>query len=337
MKAKKRRLPGWLPGAAISLGLLAWLFLRLDWQAAMRAIWQAELPFLWLALAVNAIWLVVRVHAWQLAQAAPVSFVAALKALSAGYLLNALLPFRLGEVGRAYLLARGTALTTVGVLSTVFVERMLDLAFAAAFLLASLFFVTLGARTQALALALLVALVLALGLLLLAVRWHSRWMPLAQRRLGAFRWGGLLLQGGDHLVAGLSVLAKGGRAYRYLAWEALSWGLAIVEFWAVARAFVPEAAWWWGMFLLAAIAFGGAIPSLPGALGTLEAAGAAAAFLLIGREDLALAVGIMMRLYNYAIPFTFGVWALAQEGQSLPHLYQTLRALREGDNARVAT
>ncbi len=336
MKTEKRRWAGWLPGALVSLGLLAWLLWRLDLREALQVLWQAQAGFLLAALAVNYLWLFVRARAWQIAQAAPIPFAASLRALSGGYLLNVLLPFRLGEVGRAYLLGRQAGLSTVGVFSTVVVERLLDLIFSSSFMLASLAFVALDAQTQTLAWGLLLGLSLALAGLTGAVRWRDRWLPGVQRRLGARAWGKTLLRGLNGLLDGLSALFAGRRALRYLFWVALSWALAVVQFWFIVRAFVPQAAWWWGMFLLAATAFGLAIPSLPGAIGTLEAATAGAVYLLTGQQDLALAVGLTMRLNNYATPFTFGLWALAQEGQSLPQLYQTLRRLRQGEENAAA-
>ena len=47
-----------------------------------------------------------------------------------GYLLNNFLPFRLGEVGRAYLLSQKAKLDFWSVFSTIFIERALDLALA---------------------------------------------------------------------------------------------------------------------------------------------------------------------------------------------------------------
>ncbi len=330
MKTKQRRWPEWLPGAFVSLGVLAWLLLRLDVQAAWAALWQAHAGLLLAALGANMLWFLVRVHAWQMAQAQPVSFGAVLRALSGGYLLNVLLPFRLGEAGRAYFLGRAMGQPAVGVFSTVVVERLLDLLFSAGLLLFSLAFVALDAQTRFLAWGVAIGLSLGLAVLVGLTRQQARWLPALRARLGAGKLARAAVRALEEVFAGLNSLAASGRLGRYLAWMTLGWAIAILQFWLIVRAFAPHAAWWWGMFLLAATAFGGAVPSLPGALGTLEAAAAGAVFLLSGRQDLALAVGLTLRLYNYAIPFTLGVWALTKEGQSLPDLYHTLRPQDEG-------
>ncbi|HEY3288894.1 MAG TPA: lysylphosphatidylglycerol synthase transmembrane domain-containing protein, partial [Anaerolineae bacterium] len=49
-------------------------------------------------------------------------------ALNIGYLLNSILPFRLGEIGRAYVIGERTDVTMSRALSTVVVERIIDLA-----------------------------------------------------------------------------------------------------------------------------------------------------------------------------------------------------------------
>jgi len=55
--------------------------------------------------------------------------------LAEGYFINNILPLRLGEIGRSFLMGRRTGLGTLGVLSTVVIERFYDLAFAAIMLL----------------------------------------------------------------------------------------------------------------------------------------------------------------------------------------------------------
>ncbi len=58
-----------------------------------------------------------------------------------GYLLNNFLPFRLGEIGRAFLMGRKSKLGFMEVLPTIVIERILDFAFAAAVLLSAIPFV----------------------------------------------------------------------------------------------------------------------------------------------------------------------------------------------------
>jgi uncharacterized membrane protein YbhN (UPF0104 family) len=84
------------------------------------------------------------------------------------------------------------------------------------------------------------------------------------------------------------------------------------------------------MFGLGGAAFGGAIPSLPGGVGTFEGAFGGAVALLAGpgSESTALAVALTGRLYNYANSLTIGGIGLLREGQTLSGVYSQLKALR---------
>ncbi|MEW6241985.1 MAG: hypothetical protein AB1564_14370, partial [Chloroflexota bacterium] len=87
-----------------------------------------------------------------------------------------------------------------------------------------------------------------------------------------------------------------------------------------------------GLFGLGAAAFGGAIPSLPGAVGTFEGAIAAALTLLTGNQSASLAVALTARFYNYLNSGVIGGIGLAREGETLGHVYRELMALRKKES-----
>ena len=326
----KRTFPAWLPGAVISLLLMTALLLRVDSRASWEALRRADHFYLALALLGSLLWMSWRALVWRSLLPQPIPWRTVFPVLNEGYFLNMVLPFRLGELGRVYLLAQRTGLDFVTVLPTVFVERAFDLLFSAAFLLFSLGLVVLDARTQSLAW--LVSGVVALGLALLygLMRWRADWRPWLDARLpdGAVR--ARLLPLLDGLLDGLGILQDGRRFLLFAVLMTLNWALAVLQFWLILRAFFPSAQMAWALFVLAAAAFGGAIPSLPGAIGTLEAAIGGAVFLLTGDQNTALTVGLAVRLYNYAVPVPVGIWALTREGQTLMGLYHTLRRLTTG-------
>jgi uncharacterized membrane protein YbhN (UPF0104 family) len=65
-----------------------------------------------------------------------------------GYLLNNFLPFRLGEVGRAFLLSRKSDMQFMEILPTIVIERAMDLGYSAIILLAALPFVVGAEGTE---------------------------------------------------------------------------------------------------------------------------------------------------------------------------------------------
>ena len=101
-----------------------------------------------------------------------------------------------------------------------------------------------------------------------------------------------------------------------------------------ASLFFPEAQPVWGMFGLGAAAFGGAIPSLPGAVGTFEGAFGGAVTLLAGEQfaSTALAVALTCRLYNYMNSGVIGGIGLLREGQTLSGIYEQLKNFRTKSN-----
>ena len=145
------------------------------------------------------------------------------------------------------------------------------------------------------------------------------------------RWPKLQQFGGSFLESfflGLSVLTDGWLFIRFLFWMTLNWGVAIISYYLIILAFFPRAQVVWGMFGLGAAAFGGAIPSLPGAVGTFEGAFGGAITLLTGDQSTALAVALTGRLYNYINSGLIGGIGLLREGQTLSGIYEQLKNLR---------
>ena len=249
--------------------------------------------------------------------------------LNAGYLLNAILPFRLGELGRAYLLSLKTDLKFAEILPTIVIERSMDLAITAALFLSSLPFVV-GAK-GADRIAIILGVVVLAGLLFLYILARND-----QRALDTFhkisaRWPSIQRFGGNILesfLTGLGALTDGWLFARFMFWMLLNWGMSIVSFYLIARAFFPQAQWIWAMFGLGAGAFGNAVPSLPGAVGTYEGALGGAMTLLSGDQSTSLAMALTSHLLNYLTAIILGGYALIHEGQSLSGIYQQLTALR---------
>jgi uncharacterized membrane protein YbhN (UPF0104 family) len=108
----------------------------------------------------------------------------------------------------------------------------------------------------------------------------------------------------------------------------LNWGMSIITFYLLARAFFPQVQWIWAMFGLGAGAFGNAVPSLPGAVGTYEGAMGGALTLLSGDKSTSLAVALTSHLINYLTAIVLGGYALIRDGQSLSGIYRQLTAFR---------
>jgi len=317
-----------LPGLLISLTLVAAILHFVDLQAVREAFKKANYGLLLVVFSLGMVWLLVRGMVWRTLLRERALYRDVFLTLMEGYLLNNFLPFRLGEIGRAFLLSRKSELKFVEILPTIVIERVTDLVFSAAILAAAVPFVVGAGGAERIAFIIGGGMLLGLAamyILALNRRWAldvfyhvSRRWPVAQRLGGSFL---------EAFLNGLGVLTNPWLSARFFGWMALNWGMAIVQYYLLALAYYPQAEPVWGMFSLGAAAFGGAIPSLPGAVGTLEGAYGGALTLLSGDQATALAIALTWRVFNYAYTLTFGLYGLSREGQTIGGLYRELMKL----------
>ena len=329
MKDVKR----WLPGAIISILLIAAILYFVDLRAMVSAIRNANYGLLAIAFGVGFVWMWVRAIVWWTLLRARASLKDVFFTIGEGYLLNNFLPFRLGEIGRAFLLSRKSDMQFMEVLPTIVIERVMDLGYSALVLLAALPFVV-GAEGAG-QVGVIVGVIVFIGFVILYVlARYNQWALDVFHKLSA-RWPSLQRFGGSFLesfFAGLGVLTDGWLFLRFLFWMTLNWGIAICSYYLIILAFFPQAQPVWGMFGLGAAAFGGAVPSLPGAVGTFEGAFGGAITLLTGDESTALAVALTGRLYNYINSGVIGGIGLLREGQTLSGIYEQLKNFRTKNN-----
>lgn len=316
----------WLPGVIISLVAIAAILYFVDLQRFVQAIRSANYWLLLAAFAGSLIWLLVRGMVWLTLLRGKATYRDTFLTVCEGYLLNNFLPFRLGEIGRAFLLGRKSKLGFMEVLPSIIIERILDLAFAAAILLGAVPFVVGAAGAGRIAM--IIGGVVGVGLVALYLLARNRdWALGIFQRLSA-RWPRLQNRGGDFLASlfsGLSILTDGWLFIRVLLWMTLNWIISIIQFYILLLAFFPQATPVWSLFGLGAMAFGNAIPSLPGAVGTFEAAFGGAVTLLSGDQSTALAAALVAHLSNYVFTGIIGLYALSNEGETLGGIYRQLQ------------
>jgi hypothetical protein len=325
MKEVKR----WLPGALISILLIAAILYFVDLPKMFAALRAADYRIIIVAVGLAFGWLYVRALVWRTLLRERAPYWEVFHSLNVGYLLNAILPFRLGELGRAYILSLKTDLKFVEILPTIVIERSVDLAITAALFLSSLPFVVGVQGADRIAIVLGVVVVAGLFFMYILAR-NDQWALDTFHKISA-RWPSVQRFGGSILesfLTGLSVLTDGWLFARFIFWMLLNWGMSLVTFYLLARAFFPQVQPIWAMFGLGAGAFGNAVPSLPGAVGTYEGAMAGALTLLSHDGPTSLAVALTSHLINYLTAIVLGGYALIRDGQSLSGIYRQLTAFR---------
>jgi uncharacterized protein (TIRG00374 family) len=318
-----------LPGALISIALIAALLYFVDFNEMWKAIRTANYPILAGSAVLSFVWMFGRAKVWQTLLRDKPKYIDVLFAASEGYLLNSFLPFRLGEIGRAFLLSRKSGMQFGEIIPTVVIERIVDLAFSAALLLAALPFVV-GAQGSE-RIGYIVGGVVVFGLVVMYLLARNNQWALGLFHKFSVRWPSLQRIGGSFLESffqGLGVLTDGWLFLRFLFWMTLDWAIALVAYYLIILAFFPQAQPVWTLFVLGAAAFGGAIPALPGGVGTVEGAVSAALALFTGDQSTALAAALTMRLYNYLNSGILGGIGLMREGQTLSGVYQQIMNFR---------
>lgn len=272
--------------------------------------------------------LFLRVFCWYILLGRNVSFMDTFFTMNAGYLLNNVFPFRLGEVGRALLLDDPEGPSGLEVLSSILVERILDVFLAAVFVLTTLPRILGAAYDQGvITLALILALI---GLVLLFLmgryreligRWLHGW---GEKSPFVRNWAAPKV---GQVLQGLAIFDR--PAYFLLAFSALtaSWFFAFLENYVVFGSLYPSPPFWWLVFVLSAGAFGAALPSAPAALGLFEGV-MVAAFALVGvGQAVALTHAIVIHALQFIFTNVLGLIGLRLRGQAVVDLYR--RATRK--------
>jgi hypothetical protein len=322
----RRILPG-LVVSAISLGLVLYIA---DLRKLSEAIRLADYRLVLLYIPVTLIWLGVRGLVWRTLLQGKAPYATVFWTLNEGYVLNNLLPFRLGEVGRAFLLSRKVNLGFWQVVSSIIIERALDMVIAVSLLFSTLPFVVGAAWAREAAILVGGIVLLGLAVLYLLARNQAPALRLFER-LGQ-RWPWLARRGGKvvtSFLSGLNVLTDGLRFLSAVGWMLANWLVAVVQYYVMFRAFFPDGKMLWAAFSLGVAALGNAAPSSPGAVGVLELSIVGALSLFGLDPSTALALAITVHIVQYLTTGVLGAYALARDGESLIGLYRRVRAMNE--------
>lgn len=311
-----------VPGALISLVAILALSQLASWQGVGSALRDLEL---WRALAACGLFLlslVWRALGWRILLGGGVPFRRVFFSINAGYLLNNLFPFRLGEFGRAVLMGEHTGKGALHTLSTIAIERIFDLTITASLVLVSLPLVINAAWAQSAAVWMFSLSLAGLLMVYIAAHTTAQWLPFVTRTLNRTpRLQQLVLPRLQSILAGFEVLTNPVQFVLALLLIVLSWGTVILEHLVLLSGFDPRAEWVWATFGLGVAGLGVAIPSAPGALGVMEASVVAALAVFGVAREPALAFALLLRLIYFIFTLILGLYALASEGETLTNLY----------------
>lgn len=258
--------------------------------------------------------------------------------LNVAYLVNGVLPLRIGEVARAYLATRtDPPVPFLKSTSTIIIERLLDLLAVLVILALALTVAPLPDEIRAGAMVFTPVVIVGFLVLVVMASQRRRTLTLVSavtRRipvLGRFHVETLLGQ----FLDGLTPLTDPKALILTLVWTTISWAFSLASGYVLMLAFFDRADWAATCLFTAAASFAVAVPAVPGNLGTYElsillALGAAG----YGEPaEAATAFALVVHGLNLAVSAVLGALGFIQEGMSLEQLSQGVRGLERSENA----
>ena len=311
-------------GLAVSAAAVYLSLRKIDFQALAAALHSAAYPYLLPAVIGQAACFFLKGTGWRyllLPAKKGISPLSTTAVLIIGLMVNNILPAKMGELARAYLIGEKERLPKSLCLSTILVEHLLDILVLLAFLLLLLPLVSLppwlrtsGVGVGAAALTIIVAL-------FFLVRREERFLNWADRAAGFFpaKFQGKIRDLTRNVLQGLRVVS--GRYLLYaLAFLAGMWSVVSLNAYWVMAAFglsLPAQA---AVMVTVFTAFGKIIPSAPGAIGTYHYL----AILVLGSfgvgKETALAYAIVLHALSFLMEIFLGVALLLTGHLSLTRI-----------------
>jgi glycosyltransferase 2 family protein len=248
------------------------------------------------------------------------------------YLVNGLLPLRIGELARVYLVWRQSVPipTTSG---TIIVERLLDLLAVVMMVLLALI---MGHVPDELKAASAVGAVLAIigfvTLVFLASRreWALKTFHALMERPGIVQRFPVIEAWLAQFFDGLLPLSRPRLVFFAFLWTAISWAVSTAAGYVLMFAFFEQGSLAATMLYIAAAAFAIALPAVPGNLGTYEAS-ILLALAALGYEqsNAAIAFAVMVHAVNVLVHVGTGAIGFLTEGISLSQLSRGVQDMQQ--------
>lgn len=315
--------------SVLASGLLIWF---VDLEEVLQALRKLDYRYFPPMLVLMVISFGTRAAGWRTILPEKVTLWKTFLIINAGYFINTILPFRMGEVARAFLL-KPSGLSFWEAIPTIILERVFDLILAVSLFLGALPFILNYPQGIRYALFLGGLVIVGLLLLYLVVRFQNPILDrLNSKKNRDGGWKEALLVRLRAFLNGLEILSDPIRFLQAFAWMALTWGLALGYQYLLLLAFTSQAKLLWAAFGLGAVALGVSLPSSPGNIGVYEASLVAALMLLGMDRSLAFAYAVVSHILNVAFTTLFGSYALVHEGLAIRNVLEfAARKKKEGE------
>jgi len=235
-------------------------------------------------------------------------------AITVAYLINNILPFQLGDLGRAYLIGELEGVRKSRALSTVVVERIIDVLTLVVLLILLIPFIGVPSWAAVPAAILGVAFLL-LGALALVAALRRHWLIAIVDGLPSFVPQRVKTRLGESVhsaIDGLHVLSNPLLLVQVLALTVLQWLVSAGALYFVMLAFDLNVGYDAAVFVVVVVSFGFLIPASPGSIGVYHALSVKALAVYGVDEGPALSYAFVAHLMYYLPPIIVGTLFLWQ-------------------------
>lgn len=332
---RSRALAG-LIGVGITVALLAWVLRDVSFGEVWHAARSADLLWILAAVLLATSTFVLRLFRWRLilrtAEDRPLPTAALWHSIAIGFMANNILPFRAGELVRAFAVTRlgGVPITTA--LSSLLLERLFDAVTIITLLFVGLLSAGIPASTQVAGFEvaeLATRTAMLVGILLGACVVGLAFPKLADgviHRLAPARLADRVVGMLDGVRSGLGALRSPSRIAAVTLWSAAVWLVNGLSFYAGFKAFQIVVGFGGALLQQSLLVLGIAVPSTPGFFGPFEAA-IKAVLALFGVDSNAAVSFALTYHFTTFLPITLlGLWSLARTPVSLKGLREASAA-----------
>ncbi len=306
----------WL-GLAISAVALYLTLRGIHFDEFAATLSQAQI--VWLIPAILALMVTLAVRAWRwssLMDGSP--YWTTFHAMTIGYMLNSILPFRLGEIGRAYVIGERTNVHMARALSSVVVERMLDLASVVVLFAVFTLFLPMPPQFSSAALmgaVVIIALLIAAGVIIWQSSRVERILERVAQRVPQLK-AEVLVRSFHQLVAGFQIIRSPRKLMTSLLLTAGVWAATLFVAYFTMMAFLPARFDEVGLVVVLSN-LGGALPSAPGGLGVVQFFAMQSLVIPFQvPEDIAVAFAFVWSLFQQFALILLGFFGLVRVGLS---------------------
>jgi len=257
--------------------LFLWLVIRqINLSDLRNALASASAEMVVAALGVFCCGYLFRIERWRImlaSQNSKIKWCQCAGPFLASFAANNTLPFRSGDVIRAFAFNQRLGVGPGALIATIFVERLLDMLMLLLFLSLGLFFFNLDFKGIA---GISGAVLLLIACIILLTLFFPQWFCPLIIRFGNFtahftpKWGGRLQEEIKRGVDALKFLSQGQLVNKLILWSALSWIAEGVVFWLAAKAMPMIDLPTGGLLAMPLGTLATVIPSTPGYIGTFD-------------------------------------------------------------------